>query len=325
LPKVISIFVHERAAVSFALLAASVFRIGNRVAGSTVFEVQLVGCQPRFEWQDGEIRLQPATAAVSGDYLIVSPMEAVNARQHVHPAESDLLRQCSQAGTTVASACLGAFLPAAAGLLDGREATTHWQWVDFAQKTYPDVRWNTREMLVDHGDIITSGGLLSIVDLCLHIVRKKQGSAFMRELGQILLADTARQKQSVYATRLIAAPKNAGTFQALEQEIDRRGTDALSVEQMAEFCHMSLRSFHRRFQENYGLSPIKFLQLRRIEKAKALLTDASLPLEVVAEQVGFGDMAFFRAVFSRETGMTPGQFRRNMTETTQHKVTNHRP
>jgi transcriptional regulator GlxA family with amidase domain len=86
---------------------------------------------------------------------------------------------------------------------------------------------------------------------------------------------------------------------------------------MAEFCHMSLRSFHRKFQENYGVSPIKFLQLRRIEKAKTLLAEGNVPLEIVAERAGFGDMAFFRAVFSRETGMTPGQFRRNMTEANQ--------
>ena len=317
MPNKISIFVHERAAVSFALLAASVFRIGNRVAGSTVFQVQLVGRHSRFEWQDGELRLQPVTAATESDYLIVSPMEAANAREPVHPEESEALRRCREAGTTVASACLGAFLPAAAGLLDGREATTHWQWVDFAQQTYPDVHWNTREMLVDHGDVVTSGGLLSIVDLCLHIVRKEQGGDFMRELGQILLADTARQKQSVYATKLVAAPKNAATFLALEQEIDKRGADALGVEEMAAFCHMSLRSFHRKFQENYGVSPIKFLQLRRIEKAKALLAEGNLPLEMVAERAGFGDMAFFRAVFSRETGMTPGQFRRNMTEADQ--------
>lgn len=310
----VSILFHDRVAVGFALLAASVFRLGNRLAGANAFEVRLVGCQSRFEWEDGEIRLQPP-AMDGGGYLIVPPMEASDARQDANPAEIGLLREAAGTGVTVACACLGALLPAAAGLLDGREATTHWQWVDYANQAYPAVRWNTREMLVDHGDIVTAGGLLSLVDLCLHIVRKTQGAASARRLGQTLLADTIRQKQSVYATRLVAAPKNAGTFEALEREIDRRGAESLSVGEMADFCNMSLRSFHRRFQENYGVSPIKFLQLRRLEKAKALLADKRLPLEAVAERTGFGDMAFFRAVFSRETGMTPGQFRRRMAET----------
>jgi len=83
---------------------------------------------------------------------------------------------------------------------------------------------------------------------------------------------------------------------------------------MAAFCNMSLRSFHRRFQDNYGVTPIKFLQLRRIEVAKTMLAQKELSLDTVAERAGFADMAFFRSVFSRETGMTPGQYRRNMVE-----------
>lgn len=312
-PISVSILVHSRTLPAFALLAASVFRIGNRLSGSEVFKVRLVGTGERFEWEDGELRLQPFDDKGDG-YLIVPPMEASRTKDDISIAEIELLRRSAEAGATIASACLGALLVAGAGLLDDREATTHWNWVDFATRAYPAVRWNTREMLIDHGDVITAGGLLSIVDLCLHIVRNTAGSELARELGQTLLADTVRQKQSVYATKLVAAPRDAATFAALEQEIDKRGEENLTVPDMAAFCHMSLRSFHRRFQDNYGVSPIKFLQLRRIEKAKAMLAEKSLPLDAVAQRAGFADMAFFRTVFSRETGMTPGQYRRNMVE-----------
>lgn len=295
------------------MLAASIFRLGNRHSGATVFDIRLVGTGNRFEWEDGTIKLQPIENMGSG-YLIIPPMDSARLLQDFDIPELDLLRQSADAGATIASACLGAFLPAAAGLLDSREATTHWNYVDFATRTYPAVRWNTREMLVDHGDVITAGGLLSIVDLCLHIVRKTQGGALAQRLGQTLLADTIRQKQSVYATKLVAAPRDATIFEALEREMDRRGGGGLTVPDMATFCNMSLRSFQRRFQDNYGVTPIKFLQLRRIEAAKTMLAQKQLSLDTVAERAGFSDMAFFRAVFSRETGMTPGQYRRNMVE-----------
>jgi transcriptional regulator GlxA family with amidase domain len=313
-PVAISIFFHARTQPSYALLAASVFRLANRLSGDTVFDARLVGESHRFRWQDGEIKLQPINK-VSDGYLIIPPMDATQRTQKLSLSEIILLRHSISAGATIATACLGAFLPAEAGLLDGREATTHWDYADFATRNYPAVHWNTREMLVDHGDVITAGGLLSIVDLCLHIVRKTQGGTLAQSLGQTLLADTVRQKQSVYATRLVAAPRDATTFEALEREIDRRGGDGLTVPDMAAFCNMSLRSFHRRFQDNYGVTPIKFLQLRRIEAAKAMLAQKQLSLDTVAERAGFSDMAFFRSVFSRETGMTPGQYRRNMVET----------
>jgi transcriptional regulator GlxA family with amidase domain len=308
----ISIFFHERASAGFGLLAASVFRTANRITADDLYEVRLTGTKAHFVWDDGEIRLTPWSDCRKDGFLVVPPMDAFREPGPSESTELDMLHAAADAKISIAAACLGSFLPAAAGLLDGRAATTHWDRIDYAMDRFPAVRWNIREMLIDHGDIVTAGGLLSIVDLCLHVVRKTAGQECAALLGQRLLADTVRQKQSVYATRLIATSRNASTFEALEEEIDKRGADNLGVADMAKLCRMSLRSFHRRFQENYGVTPIKFMQLRRIEKAKVLLAEGRLPIEHIAEQTGFGDVAFFRAVFGRETGMTPGQFRRNM-------------
>lgn len=310
-PTAISILLHSGAQPSFALLAASVFRIGNRLSGVANFDVRLIGHAGIFEWEDGEIRLQHLDVAAGG-YLVVPPMHPEYANRDVDGRDIAMLRQAAAAEMTIAGACLGAFLPAAAGLLDGRQATTHWNWVDIAARRFPAIRWNARDMLVDHGDVVTSGGLLSIVDLCLHIVRKTRGAELAQQLAQTLLADTIRQKQSVYASRLVAEPRDTASFKALETEIDRRNGAGPTIPEMADFCKMSLRTFHRRFQENYGVSPVKFLQLRRIEKVKSMLAQEKLPLDVVAERAGFSDMAFFRSVFARETGMTPGQYRRNL-------------
>lgn len=307
-PLRISIFFHERASVSFALLCASVFRIANRLKSDPAFAIRLVGTMPLFFWDDGEIRLRDV--AEDTDWLIIPPIETFVENKEASEEELAALRTLSSRHAVIASACLGAFLPAAAGLLKGREATTHWSRIDYAMQKYPDIRWNGREMLIDHGDIVTAGGLLSVVDLCLHIVRRTCGKDFAHRLGQHLLADTIRQKQSIYATTLTAPPKNGDKFAALEQEVERRGANSPSAAEMAHFCGMSLRSFHRHFEDNYGLSPIKYLQLRKVEIAKNLLSEYTLPLEAVAERAGFSDMAFFRSVFARETGMTPGQFRK---------------
>lgn len=288
------------------------FRIANRTAPEELYEVCLTGAAERFAWEDGEIRLTPWAECRKGGFLVIPPMEKFTEPDASAGLESEILRAAAHDKVTIAAACLGSFLPASAGLLDGRQATTHWDRMAYAVERYPSVRWNVREMLIDHGDIITAGGLLSIVDLCLHIVRKTAGPDRATELGQRLLADTVRQKQSVYATRLVAPPRDSHAFAALEREIERRGQHSPTVAEMAEFCGMSLRSFHRRFQENYGLSPVKFLQLHRIEKAKALLAETPLSLEAIAERAGFADMSFFRTVFARETGMTPGQFRRRL-------------
>jgi transcriptional regulator GlxA family with amidase domain len=306
----IAILFHKQAAVSFALLCQSVFRLANRISGEMVFDVRLVGADRHHKWENGQINLQPIADMSPGSYLVIPPIEDFSEETALRDRDLAMIRAAHGAGTVIASACLGAFLIAEAGLLKDREATTHWSRIDYAARRFPTVRWNGREMLIDHGDVVTAGGLLSAVDLCLHIVRKTCGREFSLRLGRHLLADTIRQKQSLYAVHLTAPPKDAGRFAALEAEIERQHPDSPSVAEMADFCGMSLRSFHRHFEANYGVTPVKYLQLRKIEKAKSLLAESHLPLETIAGETGFSDMAFFRTVFARETGLTPGQFRR---------------
>ncbi|MHB0951453.1 MAG: GlxA family transcriptional regulator [Allorhizobium sp.] len=310
MPIKIALLFHHQASAGFGLLAASIFRLANRVDSEETFQPILVGSRPTFPFEDGELRLAELDAARDCRYVLIVPLDGMTEDWQAADADVSFLR--SVRGMAIASSCLGAFLPAAAGLLDGREATTHWAWQDFARQRFPEVHWNTREMLIDHGDIITSGGLLSLVDLCLHIMRQTKGAEFARRVGRHLLADSLRQKQSFYATKLLAGPRGDGAFSALQAEIQRREGDPPSVAEMASICGMSLRTFHRRFQESYGVTPVKYLQLRRVETAKDLLSSSTLSLEKVAERSGFADMAFFRKIFTRETGLTPGQFRQRL-------------
>ena len=308
-----SIYLHRRASLGFALLVEMILGAANRLAGRPVFAPGFVadhGGPHRFRHGLAMARV-PRRLPPSG-FLIVPPLDGFSGDFVVSTRETEFLRQAHARGLTIATACLGSFLPAAAGLLDGLEATTHWRWADFAAAHFPGVRWNPRALLCDEPGYITAGGLLSTVDLALHLVARHCDRPLCRELGRHLLADSVRQKQSAYATSLLLQPRNRASFEALEKDIEARLARPPSIPEMAERCRMSVRTFHRAFDEAYGVSPGKYLQLKRIERAKELLADERLTIEAVADRCGFSQPAFFRTIFARETGLTPAQFRKRL-------------
>lgn len=308
----ISIFLHKRVSLSLALLAEFIFNFANRGADRQLFTVRRVHLGEGPVYSADGISVEATTAKESGGYLIIPPIEMLRGTFEAFAEESQLIEDFSADETVIATACLGAFLAAGAGMLDGREATTHWRWGDYATKRFPDVHWNIRSMLCDEGCIITSGGLLSLIDLALYIIAQHCPAHFVHQLGQALLADSVRQKQSVYAQSLVLSAKENDRFANLEQEIGQRLATPFPVQEMASVCRMSIRHFHRTFLENYGVTPNKYLQLKRIEAAKTLLADSVLSIDEVAGRCGFSDNAFFRTVFSRETGLTPSQYRKKL-------------
>lgn len=312
-PTSIDIFLHQRVSIPLALLADFIFNFANRQAARPVFAVRRVHCGAGAVHSAGGVSVQATVAKQPADYLLVPPIDELEGEFAPLSAESELLRDAADGASVIATACLGAFLPAAAGLLDGRRATTHWRWGEYAATHFPQVKWDLRAMLCDEGEIITSGGLLSVIDLALYIVAQNCTKPFAHRLGQQLLADSVRQKQSVYARSLVLPAKESGRFARLEREVRERLSDPFPVREMAELCGMSVRTFYRNFLDNYGVSPNKYLQLKRIERAKDLLGDRDLSVEEAAARCGFADSAFFRTIFSRETGMTPSQYRKKVT------------
>lgn len=312
-PVPISIYLHRRVSLGFALLLDMVFTSANRLAGRSVFVPGFVsdhGGPHRFRHGLSLPRVPrrlPATGC-----LIVPPLDGFAGEFTVEPGESRFLRAAHERGLTIATACLGSLLPAGAGLLDGLEATTHWRWADFAATRFPHVRWNPRALLCEQPGLITAGGLLSTVDLALHLVAQHCDRTLCRDLGRNLLADSVRQKQSAYAGSLVLQPRNHADFAALDKVLEDRLARPPSIPEMAGLCRMSVRTFHRAFGAAYGVSPGKYLQLKRLERAKALLADERLTIEAVADRCGFSQPAFFRTIFARETGLTPAQFRKRL-------------
>jgi transcriptional regulator GlxA family with amidase domain len=312
-PVSIAIFLHRRVSLGFSLLLDMVFNSANRLAGRPVFVPGFVsdhGGPHRFRHGLSLPRVSRRLPAAG--CLIVPPLDGFAGEFTVNAGESRFLRKAHERGLTIATACLGSFLPAGAGLLDGIEATTHWRWADFAAARFPKVRWNPRMLLCEQPGFVTAGGLLSTIDLALHLVAQHCDRKLCRDLGRNLLADSVRQKQSAYAGSLVLQPRHDADFAALERAIEARLARPPSIPEMAELCHMSVRTFHRAFNAAYGVPPGKYVQLKRLERAKELLVDERLTIEAVADRCGFSQPAFFRTIFARETGLTPAQFRKRL-------------
>jgi transcriptional regulator GlxA family with amidase domain len=167
-------------------------------------------------------------------------------------------------------------------------------------------------MISDQGSVITGGGYLGVVDLAVHIVGITSSRETAHELGQMLLADSVRQRQSVFAHRLTEPAVDLGSRSNLSRWIDRHLDEGLTVRDMARHCRMSLRSFHRRFVTAYGVTPRKFIQLKRIERAQEQLRNTRKSVEQILAQIGVSDVASFRRVFQRELGLSPAEYRRRL-------------
>jgi transcriptional regulator GlxA family with amidase domain len=167
-------------------------------------------------------------------------------------------------------------------------------------------------MLARSGGFVTAGGFLAAVDLALALVERETARPTSRELGRLVLADSARQHQSIYATSLVDTPTEDPRMQRLERWLQAHLAEAITVDDMAAVCRLEPRTFRRAFGRAYGFSPKKLLQLKRIEKVRTLLRRSDLSLEDVVGQVGVSDVPSFRKVFQRELGVSPAEYRRQI-------------
>lgn len=213
-------------------------------------------------------------------------------------------------GTRIASICTGAFALAAAGLLDGRRATTHWKSADLFRRLYPAVTLDPEVLYVDEGDILTSAGEASGIDLCLHMIRRDHGAAVTNAVARSTVVPPHREGgQAQFIRRPVAEPaiSSTGTARAWALEhLDR----PLTLRELAGQEAMSVRTFNRRFREEVGLTPMQWLAQRRIERARELLEETDLPVDRVAVEAGFGTGASLRQHLRAALGLSPHAYRR---------------
>ncbi|GAA4208053.1 helix-turn-helix domain-containing protein [Streptosporangium oxazolinicum] len=213
-------------------------------------------------------------------------------------------------GTRLVSICTAAYVLAAAGLLDGRPATTHWKHTEHFQNTFPLVKVNPDVLFVDDGDVLTSAGVAAGVDLCLHIVRRDHGTEVANRVARRCVVPPWRDGgQAQFIERPIPAPTAATTAPTRAWALERLH-EPLPLSELAAHARMSRRTFTRRFRDEMGLSPGQWLILQRVELARRLLETSDLPVDGVALRSGFGTAASLRQHLQVAIGVSPMAYRR---------------
>jgi len=223
------------------------------------------------------------------------------------------LQQLHQQGVLVCSVCAGAFLLAQAGLLENRQATTHWMLAEAFRQRYPAVKLDTDKLIIDDGDIITAGGLMAWIDLGLKIVDRYLGSSAMLATARYLLVDPGGREQRFYSVFSPALNHGDSAILRLQHWLQTRYAEPVTVQAMGEQAGLSSRTFIRRFQQATGLNPSEYLQHLRIGKARTLMESSSLSVDEIAWQTGYRDTSAFRRIFQKVMGLTPREYRYRFT------------
>ncbi|WP_406375579.1 helix-turn-helix domain-containing protein [Streptomyces sp. NBC_00647] len=213
-------------------------------------------------------------------------------------------------GTRIVSICTGAFVLAAAGLLDGRRATTHWCVADEFRRSFPRVDLDPDVLFVDDGEILTSAGAASGIDICLHIVRRDHGSELANRVARRCVVPPLREGgQAQYIEQPVPEPSTASTAATRDWALTRLG-DPLTLTELADHAGMSLRTFARRFGDEVGLSPGRWLIQQRVARARHLLEASDLSVDRIAGEVGFATGASLRQHLHATIGVSPQAYRR---------------
>jgi transcriptional regulator GlxA family with amidase domain len=213
-------------------------------------------------------------------------------------------------GTRLVTICLGSYVLAEAGVLDGRPATTHWLHAERFQQRYPRVLVNPDVLFVDDGDVLTSAGAGAGVDLCLHMIRRDHGSAVANLVARRCVVPPWRDGgQAQYVEHPVREPAEASTAPARAWAMTRLA-EPLGLDDLATRAGMSRRTFTRRFREEVGLSPGQWLTRQRVELARDLLETTDLAADAVASRAGFGTAAAMRHHLRAALGTSPMAYRR---------------
>ncbi|MGP4025729.1 GlxA family transcriptional regulator [Actinomadura sp. 3N407] len=212
-------------------------------------------------------------------------------------------------GARIASICTGAFVLAAAGLLQGRRATTHWLSCDRFAARFPGVRVDAAVLYADEGDVLTSAGEAAGIDLCLHMIRRDHGAAVAGDVARRTVVPPHREGgQAQFIARPVPEPRDSSTAAARAwalEHLDR----PVTLAGLAARESMSVRTFTRRFRQETGVSPQVWLTAQRVERARRLLEETGLPVDAVAARAGFGTAASLRSHLQAAVGVSPTAYR----------------
>jgi transcriptional regulator GlxA family with amidase domain len=287
------------------------FLIGSRPVPR--FRVTTASANGRPVRCDGPIQIKPDAALmdIRNTDLIFIPTTGVSLEDAVERNARVLpwLRRWDKRGIAIASVCSGVGLVAATGLLDGKRATTHWALADRFRQQYPKVKWMPELMVTEDRGFYCGGGVHAALDLSLYLVEKFCGHEVAMQSARAMLIDTPRAWQSGFAIVPLKTEHSDESISSAQDWLHDNFHKSFSLEAPARRVGMSLRNFVRRFKQATGDSPLMYLQKLRIAAAKRLLESDHRTVQEISGAVGYQDVAFFRSLFQRHTGVSPNAYR----------------
>ncbi|WUL61832.1 helix-turn-helix domain-containing protein [Streptomyces sp. NBC_00344] len=290
------------------------FRQARSAAGEPLYEVLTCTVEP------GEVRTSadvtvnvvhgPDLLAEADTVVVPASDEDYGPRSEprLPPALAEAFARV-RPGTRLASVCTGSFVLAAAGFLDGRRATTHWRSAGDLRRLHPSVDVDPDVLYTDDRNVLTSAGVASGIDLCLHMIRSDHGVSVANEVARSTVVPPHREGgQAQFIPCPVPAPEQSSTGRARSWALEHLG-DRLTLAALAERASMSTRSFSRRFCEEVGLTPVQWLTQRRVDRARQLLEETDLPVDRVAADAGFGTAASLRIRLHEALGVSPSAYR----------------
>lgn len=219
------------------------------------------------------------------------------------------LRRWARDGAEIAAACSGVALAAMAGVLDGRVATAHWGLAHLYKQRFPQIDWRPEYLVTDMGGVYCGGGINAAADLALYLVEKFAGRAVAVKTAKALLIEMPRTWQSAFADFALQEEYADSSIGAALAYLQRYYSKPISTLDLARVAKLAPRTFARRFKQVTGRTALAYLQSIRIDAAKRLLEDSRLSVKQIMRQTGYDDAIFFRNLFRRHTGETPGSYR----------------
>lgn len=295
-------------------VAAEVFALPRPEMGPGWYRYAVCGVEPGPLRAAGGLTVTPdggLERLSAADLVVVPGWRGIDA-----PAPEALLaalRAAHARGARLMSLCSGVAVLAAAGLLAGRAATTHWRYAEAVAARWPDIRLDPGVLYVDHGDVATAAGSAAGIDLCLHVVRRDFGAAAANTVARRLVVPPHREGgQAQFVPAPVPRPHEAARLAPLIDQLRATLDQPHGIAALAARAGMSQRTFQRRFAETTGQAPGAWLLAERLRRACALLEDPACPgLDAVAETCGFGTAATLRHHFRARFGRSPGAWRRS--------------
>lgn len=291
-----------------------VFGITNQVVGRNAYQVELVGptapvSRTRYGVSLSGIRPLPKSCAKLPDMVIVAG-SPIKSGPEVDEQLVPWLRRHHRRIPTLVSTCTGAFTLAKAGVLDGRRATTHWLYMDEFRKRFPAVQLVDEGIFVQDGSVWTSAGVTAGIDLMLALVEAEHGHSVAMRVAKMLVLFLRRSgNQAQFSSALARQEREPPRLRELSAFVIEHLDEPLPVQCIAEGVGMSVRTLSRWCREQLGESPAELVRRLRIDEARRLLEETSLPLKDISVRTGLGDTSTLWRVFTQHLGVTPAAYR----------------